>query len=25
LGTSPVITQEQTTYIQEVVNEFFKK
>jgi CDP-6-deoxy-D-xylo-4-hexulose-3-dehydrase len=25
LGTSPVITQEQTTYIQEIVNEFFKK
>jgi len=25
LGTSPVITKEQTTYIQEVVNEFFKK
>jgi CDP-6-deoxy-D-xylo-4-hexulose-3-dehydrase len=25
LGTSPVIQKEQTTYIQEVVNEFFKK
>jgi CDP-6-deoxy-D-xylo-4-hexulose-3-dehydrase len=25
LGTSPVISKEQTTYIQEVVNEFFRK
>jgi CDP-6-deoxy-D-xylo-4-hexulose-3-dehydrase len=25
LGTSPVISKEQTTYIQEVVNTFFKK
>ena len=25
LGTSPVITEQQTTYIQEIIDDFFKK